>query len=677
VLHGDVIVSAVRFNPGVPDARPLLFPRSIAVVGATPRQPEVIANVRRGDVPAWGVTPRYEDVLGLPCAPSIVDLPETPELAVLLVSHTRIEALFEEALSAGTRAFVIPGLGAEAGTEGPPIIARIAARARTVGAVALGPNCMGAARPDGASTWTGTLTDAFLPGGVAAVCQSGSIGDALRSLGPRVGFRCVVSTGGEAVTDAADVLELLAADEQTTAIALFLETVRRPDDFLAALARCAAAEKPVVCLKVGRSEAGARAALTHTGALVGSDSAFSAALRRWGAIRVDDFHELTETLELLSCDRTPRGGRVGAVSESGGECALLADHAEEAGLPFEPIPAGLAAELSAEFPNFLDPQNPLDVWAVADESVVFPRSLELMARCGDYDVLLAHVDLSRYRGASEERWTSMVVRSLAAAVLETDVVPAVVSVHSADPPQAIATEARALGVPLLRGTREAMKAVAAVVARRPARPARPGRAPEMGDLLRSGALPEFESSLVLERCGIPFAPRLRAQTPAEALRAAEELGFPVVVKLDGPAHKSRAGGVVTDLETPAAAVSAAERLGFPVLVARQVPAGVEAFCGMSRDVGFGPVLAVGRGGASVEQRADVVLSLAPLDLVGARELAVEAGFEDALDALAAALLALGDLALTYPQIESIDLNPLILNGNDAIAVDALVVVKDG
>jgi acetyltransferase len=450
--------------------------------------------------------------------------------------------------------------------------------------------------------------------------------------------------------------------------------VRRPEAFVAALARCAVADKPVVCLKVGRSEAGARAALTHTGALVGSDRAFSAALRRWGAIRVDDFHELTETLELLACGRRPRGGRVAAVSESGGECALLADHAEDAGLPFEPLPSGLATELSAEFPNFLAPQNPLDVWAIAEEDVVFPRTLELMARSGAFDVLLAQVDLSRYRGDTEERWTGMVVRSLAGAVLETDVLPAVVSVHSADPPPTIAAEARALRIPLLRGTREAMTAVAAVVGRRPGRSVRPGTVPQLGNLLTAGALPELESSLLLERCGISFAPRLRAPTRAEVERAAEELGFPVVVKLDGPAHKARVGGVVTGLESPAEAVAAAERLGFPVLVARQVPAGAEALCGMSRDSGFGPVMAVGRGGASVEQRADVVLSLAPLDLAGARELVWEAGFEQAVDALAAALVVLSDLALAYPAIESIDVNPLILNGNDAIAVDALVVV---
>jgi acyl-CoA synthetase (NDP forming) len=667
----------MRENPLVPDVRPLLFPRSLAVVGATPRRPEVMANVQRGGARVWGVSPRHAEVLGVPCAASLAALPERPELALMLVSHERLEALVEEALALGIRAFVVPGLGAEAGTDGPPVAARVAGRAREAGAAVLGPNCMGTAVPGGSSTWTGSLTDAFLPGGVAAVCQSGSIGDALRSLGPRIGFRCVVSTGGEAVTDAADLLDWLADDDGTAVVALFLETVRRPGAFAAALERCAEADKPVVCLKVGRSEAAARAALTHTGALVGSDRAFDAALRRFGAIRVGDFHELVETLELLAAPRRPRGRRLAAVSESGGECALLADHADEAGISFQPLPDRLAAALRAEFPNFLAPQNPLDVWAVADENVVYPRTLDLLARSGEFDVLVAQVDLSRYRGASEEEWTTMVVRSLAAAVQGTEAAPVVASVHATDPPPALAAEARALGVPLLRGTREAAAALAGVTGRRPVRRRAPPRSYEVSDLLAPGALPEHESSRVLERCGVPFAPRRRATTPAEAAEAAEALGPPVVVKLDGPAHKARLGGVVKGVETPAGAADAARRLGCPVLVAREIPAGSEAFCGMTRDEGFGPVLAVGPGGAGVEQGARVALSLAPLDRESARELVLESGLRQAVDALADALVVIGDLALSAPEIASIDVNPLILNGEAAIAVDALVVVTGG
>ena len=190
------------------------------------------------------------------------------------------------------------------------------------------------------------------------LCQSGSIADAFLSLGGRIGLRCVVSSGGEAVTDAADYLDFFAEDDGTRAVGLFLETVRRPAAFADALAACSAAGKPVVCLKVGRSEAAARAALSHTGALVGSVRAFSAVLRRYGAIEVEDFHELVETLEILGRRSWPRGTRIAAVSESGGECALLADHAEAAGVPFEPLPAQLAADLRARVPQLSRPRQP-------------------------------------------------------------------------------------------------------------------------------------------------------------------------------------------------------------------------------------------------------------------------------------------------------------------------------
>src|SRR6188508_281863 len=268
--------------------RPLLFPRSVAVVGASPRHGRIVEEVVRSGIAAWGVHPTRENVLGLPCFPSVAELPEKPELAALLVGHERVEQAFEEALEAGVRAFFLPGLGNEAGAAGPEVAKRIAERARAEDAVLLGPNCMGVAAPEEGSLWIGTVPGTFRPGRVSVASQSGSIAEALLGIGPRVGFRCVVSSGGEAVTDAADFLQFFVEDEGTGAIGLFLETVRRPAEFAAALAQCAEAGKPVVCLKVGRSQAAARAALAHTGAVVGSDRAFSALLRSHGAVEVDD-----------------------------------------------------------------------------------------------------------------------------------------------------------------------------------------------------------------------------------------------------------------------------------------------------------------------------------------------------------------------------------------------------
>ncbi len=657
------------------DLARLLFPRSVAIVGASPRHAGMIETTLASGVTAWGVNPGRDVVGDLACYASAADLPVVPDVAFVLVGHERVEAAVADALEAGIRGLVVPGVGAEAGVAGRAVLTRLAALVREAGAVMVGPNCMGVYVPGGPAAWIGSPQDATAPGHVSVLCQSGSIADAFLSLGGRVGLRCLVSSGSEAVTDAADYLDFFAADEGTRAVGMFLETVRRPEAFAAALARCAEAEKPVVCLKVGRSAAAAHAALSHTGALVGSVEAFSALLHRYGAIAVDDFHELVETLEILGRRRWPRGVRIAAISESGGECGLLADQAEAAGIPFAPLPDDLADALRSEFPNYVHPGNPLDAWAVAEEDVVFPRSLELMATSGAFDILLALADLSQFRDQGNDAWCDLTLRSLARVADEHDLFAAGVSVHSADPPPAFQELAQELDLALLRGARDALRALAHVAHWRPVRIVPDDEPiPDVTDLLRPGALSEHVSALVLERFGVPFAARRLATTPEEAATAAVEIGFPVVIKVDGVAHKAREGGVVLGISTAIEAADEARRLGGRVLVARQVDAGAEAICGMTRDPHYGPVLAVGPGGVAVEELDRLTLTVAPVDLEAARQLVAEADVDDPDDVVASTLVALGRLALAHPEVESVDVNPLVLGPGGAVAVDALVVV---
>jgi len=657
----------------------LLFPASLAVVGASPRNVAAVETVVASGVPAWGVNPNRDEVAGLRCYPSMAELPETPECAFLMVNHERVEEAFEDAAAAGVRAFVVPGVGAEAGVAAKATTERLAARARELGAAMLGPNCMGVFAPGGPAAWNGRPQDTTAPGGVAVLCQSGSIADAFLSLGGRIGIRCVVSSGAEAVTDAADFLAFFADDPETTAVGLFLETVRRPEAFVDALRGCAEAGKPVACLKVGRSEAAARAALSHTGALVGSDRAFSAVLRRYSAIEVEDFHELVETLEILGRTRRPSGTRIAGISESGGECALLADRAEAAGIPFEPLSDALQASLSDVFPNYLAPGNPLDAWGIADETEVYPRSLQLLAASGEFDILVAQADLSQFRDRTNDEWCALTLRTLAR--LRDDhgaLFCAMTTVHSADPSRRFQDLARELDVPLLRGPRDAMVALARTARRPRFEQAAARDVPNVADLLGpAGALAEYESSLVLERLGVPFAERRRATTPEEAAAAVEAIGAPVVVKTDGVAHKARDGGVVLGVISPEEAAEAARRLGGgPVLVARQVEAGAEVLCGVTRDPDFGPIIAVGRGGVEVETLDSVVVSSAPLDASSAAGLVAAAGVDDPHGVVAETLVSLGDLALAQPRIASVEVNPLIVTVSATIAVDALVVLTD-
>ncbi|MGH3129081.1 MAG: acetate--CoA ligase family protein, partial [Gaiellaceae bacterium] len=310
---------------------------------------------------------------------------------------------------------------------------------------------------------------------------------------------------------------------------------------------------------------------------------------------------------------------------------------------------------------------------------VYPRSLQLLAASGEFNILVAQADLSQFRDRTNDEWCALTLRTLAR--LRDDhgaLFCAMTTVHSADPPHRFQELSRELDVALLRGPRDAMRALAGVAGRRAYVPAAATRdTPEVSDLINAtGALPEHESALMLERFGVPFAARIRAVTPEEAAAAVEELGTPVVVKLDGLAHKGRAGGVVLGIESPDEAAEATRRLGSPVLVARQVEAGTEVLVGMTRDPDFGPILAVGRGGVDVEELDRVAYSSAPLDAASAAHLVADAGVADPHDVIVATLVALSDLALSNPDIESVEVNPLIVGSADTVAVDALVVVGD-
>jgi acyl-CoA synthetase (NDP forming) len=667
------------------DLRPLIFPRSAVLIGASERTvPEAVDNVTGKGIQVVAVHTRETKLGGLERFASIRDVPWRPELAFLLVGHQRIEAAFEESLAAGVRAFVVPGLGNESGAEGPAVASRIAARALEVDAAVVGPNCMGVGVPDAASFWIGTVPPTFLPGHVSAVVQSGSIGEALLALGPRVGFRCVVSSGGELVRDVADYCAFFAEDAGTRAVGLFLEQVRRPAAFARSLKLLAQAQKPVVCLKVGRSPGGARAVLAHSGALVGSDEAFSALLRGYGVIEVGDYTEFVEVLEVLGRRHRPRGTRLAGVSNSGGEGALLADQAEAAGMPFQPLSASLAQRLVEAFPRYVAPQNPVDAWAIDSVERIFPGTFQLLAGSGDFDILVAQVDQSQFLGAPEAANAVLILGALADAVEGTTIFPAVASVQPCDPTPEVAALARERDVAMLRGARNAMRALAAVAGWRPLHPPETDVAPiDLSDLLRPGPLSEFESGAILERYGVPIGARRRARTPDEAVEAATELGFPIVVKRDGPAHKSRDGGVILGLADAATVRSASTRLGGSVLVAAQMPAGIEAYCGMTRDPDFGPVLAVGLGGSAVERLPGSILCIAPVDLPAARRMVADASVISriaspaAIDAVAGVLLALGRIAMDHPQVTAVDINPLVLDDHGAMAVDALVIVEGG
>ena len=542
-------------------------------------------------------------------------------MVVMGVGHGRIEAAIDDVLSVpGVRAIITPGLGNEAGpVEGPRMSALVSDRVREAGIAMIGPNCMGVATPGYPSPWIGSLHPTFVPGPVATIAHSGSIGEILVSLGPRIGFRTVVSAGNETVTDVADMVAFFADDPDTRVIGLFLEAVRRPAAFEQALQLVAEAGKVAIVLKVGTSEMGARAALTHTGAMVGSDQVFSGMLRYYNAIRVDDFGNWLEHLEVFSRATPPRGRRIGAVTNSGGEGEYFADKAEQAGIPLQEFSPELKARIVAEFPNFSGVGNPVDCWAIDDDRIVFPRVFELMAESGEFDVLVSDIDHSQWLHAGERELATNIANDLRAACHRTDLFPCVITVTTADPPIEDIEWARQHDIPLLKGSLPGLRALAARLAHRQRVPAS-RLLPAAPPLPGAGDLPELESARIAASYGLSYVRAERCASADEAAAAAEQIGYPVVVKIDNVAHKAKVGGVALGLADAAGVREAARRMGGRVIVAEQVLGGVELLIGVTRDPDFGATVSVGVGGGLAEALELITHSLAPLDADGAREL---------------------------------------------------------
>ncbi|MCX6391419.1 MAG: acetate--CoA ligase family protein [Actinobacteria bacterium] len=670
------------------DFAPLLDIRRAAVVGASDRGPgyTLLENLSAHGGEVIGVHPKREEAAGHRCVPSIADVPFKPDVVSIALGARTIVPALEEAIAAGHRVFSIPGLGAEAaGEEGD--IARAAVRERLIAAdaVCVGINCMGIAVPQRPSPWMGTVCSGFRDGGVAAIVGSGSIGEAVLALGPRVGFRSVVSIGSETSRDAADWLAFHVEDERTRAIGLFLEAVRRPAAFRAALERAADAGKPVVILKVGRSEVAARNAMAHTGAIVGSDQSFDALCRSYGAIRVDDYGDWLEQLEVLGTPRRPRGLRTVLLTNSGGEAELVADVSDAAGMPLMTLPADLAAEIDAAWP-FHGVHNPIDYWAFGEPEEIVPDIVRRCAQHPDVDNVVINIDQSwRFENGEREN-AEHACTSMADIALETDAFCAVLSTAVSDPSDTCVTNAARGGVPVLIGAGMGMRAIARAAQWRPTKPEAPApwEKPSCPELEReAGHLAEADAKAVLARYGVRAPREIRAANPTEAHAAAAEINATVVVKVDGPAHKEKYGGVILGCTDPDRAAAAAEKIGAPVLVCEEIRGGAEVLCGLVRDPLYGPVVVVGVGGSWAEAVGDTARAgLGPISQADAERLVRTVGplkhrLADAeVTIVAETLVALGRVAHDFPRVSEIDVNPLVIRDGSGVALDGLIVLSD-
>ena len=374
----------------------LFKPKSIAVIGASDKPTigkRLIASLDRIEFAGsiFPVNPSYSTVSGRKCYASIAELPDAPDVAVLCVGHARVLDPLLAAAERGVKGAVIYDGGfAERGEEGRKLQDKVQGICRDAEIALCGPNCMGVLSPhDRSTTYLQELRDpAGLAGNVGIVSQSGAVCISLLTDIRRFGFSHVVSSGNEAVLAAADYFEYLVDDPNTRVIGGFIETIRSPDRFVAALDRAAVGKKPVVVLKVGRTERTQRAVTTHTGGLAGDSGFVSELLRAHRAIEVSDLVEFTEVLAASQSERRPMGRRIGVITSSGGLAELILDTSGVADLRLPPLSAAAKAEIEGEIGFVTGDGNPLDAWGNGTFAVNLPHALDLFEHSPDHDIVV-------------------------------------------------------------------------------------------------------------------------------------------------------------------------------------------------------------------------------------------------------------------------------------------------
>jgi acetate---CoA ligase (ADP-forming) len=697
----------------------LLRPRSIAILGASER-PSVGRTVVEAldgigfQGPVYPINPKYETLLGRRCYPSVAALPRDVDVLAFCVNHARVLDHMPAAAERGVGAAVIfDGGFAEAGAEGRARQDAVAAICREASMALCGPNCMGVISPHVPSLTyiQGVQDPTRLAGNVGLISQSGSICIGLLTDCRRFGWSQIVSSGNEAVVAAVDFLEYLVDDPATRVIAMFLETVREPERFVAALDRAADRGKPVVVLKVGRSERTRRAITSHTGGLAGEARVFSALLRAHRAIEVADMDEATEVLAACQAERWPRGRRLAVMTASGGQAELILDLAGPARLELPPLAPAARAEVERVVGRITGDGNPLDAWGNGDFATNFPHGLRVLGGDPGYDAIALCTD-----GFDDQPMGS------AARALDYARILVEGAQQSAKPFYLMTTRSgvfrrdvvafvREHGIAVVGGTRAGLGAVDRLARwSEPLAAPRPGRdgGGAIAALQRDGArrtIHEHDAKRVLATAGVPVVRETRVTSPTEARAAAKAIGYPVALKVvsDAIPHRSDLGLVATGLRDESELHAAWDRLARRVeelgrredvagfLVQEMAHGVLETFAGISRDPDFGLVLAVGAGGVLIEALDDVALRPLPLRAGDVEAMIAETRMARLLagvrgrppgdvDALARAVEAVGDLAWAEREsLAELDVNPIVVRekGAGCVVVDALIVPRGG
>lgn len=695
----------------------LFEPKSVAVIGASDRENSVGNIIYRNIVAAgykgrlYPINPKHDTVQGVQAYKSIEEIGARVDLAVIATQARSVPAIIEQCGRSGVKNAVVITAGfAEAGHSGAALERKMVEIARSYGVRLLGPNCLGLIRPVQGLNATFANISAN-PGNLALVSQSGALCTAILDWAKvnDVGFSSVISTGGSADIDFGEILDYLVYDNRTHYILMYVEGIRNARRFMSAM-RSAARIKPILLLKAGRYESGSVAAQVHSGMALGSDAVFDAALKRAGVVRVRNIGQLFYAAKGLASKFRPDGNKLLIITNGGGPGAMAADRAAELGIPLANLSQSTIASLNAVLPATWSHANPIDI--VGDATPERYRDA-ILAGTQDPEVDGILVMLTPQAMTQPEEVAKAVI-----AASETCTKPIVgcwMGEQQTYPARKMLTEA---GIPAFRMPETAVDLFSHLSTyyrnqklllqtpepiSRQAKTATEGAKMLIEAVLseRRKVLSEMESKSVLRAFKIPVAQTMVARTPTEALLLAEQIGFPVVMKVDSPdlPRKSEVGGVRLNIISAAAVRNAyhdildtvgrnapAARINgvsIEPFVAR--PNGRELKVGVIRDRVFGPVITFGVGGAECEVFNDTAVALPPMNsylvedlILSTRAAKILGEYRNMpaanMEALEDVLLRISQMVCELPWLQELDLNPLIVDENGAIAADARIVI---
>ena len=685
----------------------LIKPQSIAVVGASERPDaigtRVIRNLRSfgygGRI--YPVNPRYAEVEGLKCVPSLSALPERVDAAFLTVPAAQGPDLVNEAAAAGIRAVFMNANGfADGGDEGTALQSRIESTAEANGIAICGPNNLGLINVhDRIAAWTPRYMMEPKQGPLALISQSGSVAIVLADDERNIGFSYIITAGNEAVVSVADYLRHCVQDDRVGVILLYLETIRKVDAFAAAARGALERGKPIVALKLGRSESGRALVQAHTGSLAGEDRLYDEFFRKLGIIRVRDLDEMIETALLLSSNPKPIKARgIVTVTLSGGEAALIADTASELGVDLMPLSAETVKRLRPAFPPHATIRNPVDSWGLGFNAERFAMIVAALTADQEIGTIAFSVDAPGAGGADVPYACTMAEVCVSAAASADQRLVFFNNSSGTGPNGEVRSILQEANVPYLSGMRTALAAIgyAQREAPRPAVVEEQARPAQWIERVATGS--DTTRFRMLAEAGLPMAECASVASSADAVRIGQRLGYPLVLKGSAPhlAHKSDLGLVRIGLKTPAEVEAAyrdiaaalarlgGDRAAAVIYLQKMAQPGIELILGIRNEPGFGSFIVVGVGGLFVELINKAALRLGPVDVVEARNMLLETPAGKLLGgvrghapydiaAAADAIVALSRLgAATLGKLASIEINPLIVHESGATGVDVLI-----